>query len=116
MGFGAQTFEIRKGRSGKDETDLDEEAAPLGPIALPQSITSAEGEEHLRKKFGVEQLPDMGDRHENVRLTQSAGVGGPIRSPRNMLIMALVLLLIGGGVLLYFANANGSLDKILQGQ
>ncbi len=116
MGFGGKTFEIRKGRSGKDETDLEEEAAPLGPIALPQSITAAEGQEHLRKQFGVEQLPDMDKRHGNVMVTQSEGVGGPIRSPKTMLVLALLLLLIGGGVLLYFANANGSLGKLLQGQ
>ncbi len=86
------------------------------PVALPQSITQAEEEESLKKRFGVEALPEVGHVHDNVRMTQSAGLEGPDRKKGKMALIALLLLLAGGGVLLFFAHQNGMLDKLLQGQ
>lgn len=115
MGFGAQTFEIRKGRAS-DSSEPVVDDAPLGPIALPQSITGAEADEHLKKRFGVDSLPELDKHHTKVTLTTSMGVGGPVRSAKSMVLIALFLLLVGGGILLFFAKQNGTLDKLLQGQ
>jgi hypothetical protein len=115
MGLGDRTFEIRKGRFDGDG-DFEETAAPLGPVALPQSITGAEAEEHLKRTFGVDALPEVERRHHRVMVTQSAGVGGPVRSAKSMILSAILLLLGGGAVLLYFAKQNGTLDSLLQGQ
>ena len=113
MGFGKQTFEIRKGRSGSQSEEPKQKTAPIGAISLPQSITSSEADEHLKKRFGVEQLPEVDARHSKVTLTQSEGIGGPSRTGKSMLVVAVLLLLGGGAALLFFAHKNGQLDQWL---
>ena len=109
-----KAFEIRKGeRSGESEEDLKDVVVPLAGVALPQSITQEEENDRLKERFGVESLPDRVQTHTKVQLHQSAGAGGPDRARKSMVLIALLILLIGGGVLAYFAYQKGGLDQLL---
>lgn len=87
---------------------------PLGPVVLPQSITQEAEDERLKKRFGVEYLPEVDKRHNLVGLTQSEGASGPDRARRGAKVFLLLLLLglAGAG---YVAYSQGMLDKLLGG-
>ena len=113
--LGTQKFEIRKGRSDSDEGELeDNDDRPIGALALPQSITQEAEDERLRKRFGVEQLPNLDKVHSLVGLTTSEGADGPDRARRGLKIFLLLVIqaLAGGG---YFAWSEGLLDSIIAG-
>ncbi len=99
-----------------DESDLEMESRPMGPVALPQSITQQDEESSLKKRFGVDELPEISHTHDMVRMQESGGITGPDRSNKGMFIAALLLLLVGGGALLYYAYSQGMLDTVLKGQ
>ena len=67
---GRKTFEIVKGKRPDDEEYVDVNE-PLGPVMLPQSMTGEAEEESLKRRFGVEQLPEVDKKHSLLRLTDS---------------------------------------------
>jgi hypothetical protein len=61
----------------------------------------------------VESLPERVQTHNAVQLHQSAGAGGPDRRKASMVAIALLILLVGGAILAYFAHQRGGLDALL---
>ena len=85
----------------------------LLPLDVLSDIRSAED---LRRRFGVEELPEISHTHEMVHMRESGGISGPDRSSKGMFFFAFLLLLIGGGALAYYAYTQGMLDQWLPGQ
>lgn len=110
-GRGDKAFEIRKGRR-KEEGD-DDDGGPSGPVVLPQSITQEAEDERLRKRFGVEQLPEIDKLHSSVRVTTSEGAFGPDRKRMGLKILFVLfaLLIVGAGA---YLHQQGALDAFLK--
>lgn len=104
-----KAFEIRKGERASDEAITeDEDDRPLGQVFLPRSITQEAEDASLKERFGVEHLPEVQQLNTLVKMTDSAGTGGPERSRGKALAIVLILLLVGAGVAV-FLKATGRL-------
>lgn len=91
-----KAFEIRRGRADKEGgVDVEEDGErPLGPVVLPRSITQEAEEESLKGRFGVEKLPEVGQRNTLVTVADSAGQSGPERTAGGKLRLVLVLVVV----------------------
>lgn len=104
-----RAFEIRKGERAGDEAVVEEEEdRPLGQVFLPRSITQEAEDASLKERFGVEHLPDVQQLNTLVKMTDSAGTGGPEHTRGKAMAIVVVLVLVLAGVAV-FLKATGRL-------
>jgi hypothetical protein len=86
-------FEIRKGKSAKDEKEREDEA-PIMNVALPRSITQEQEQADLKQRLGREELIDIDKRNALVRVKDSVTEPALVRRRSNGLWLLLAVVVI----------------------